>query len=164
MRLASMMQLICGEMRCRCSMRTVAPALWPHDWRTYSAGFSTFHRRHCWMVSRGIPTLSPSILQSAPVILQLNCSKCMVTHLKYSTLNNGLKWKFSQLKGDNWKRAKQIFHRDLTGRKITPEKVFNWFNICLISLKGLWKRPDGHYIWSARQLITTNMYINFVYQ
>lgn len=101
MRLASMMQLICGEMRCRCSMRTVAPALWPHDWRTYSAGLSTFHRRHCWMVSRGIPTLSPSILQSAPVILQLNCSKCTVTHLKYSTLNNGLKWKFSQLKGDN---------------------------------------------------------------
>lgn len=82
------------------------------------------------------------------------------------------KLKFSQLKGDNsniwkysklnWKRAMQIFHRDLTERKITTEKVFNWFNICLISLKGVWKRPDGHYLWSTigslSQLCTLILY------
>ena len=66
MRLARMIHDICGEIKCRCSIRTVAPALWPQDCSTYSAGFSTFHLLHCWMVSRGIPTLSPSILQSAP--------------------------------------------------------------------------------------------------
>lgn len=47
----------------------------------------------------------------------------------------------------------QIFHRDLTERKLTPEKVFNWFNICSVSLKSHFKRDQMAITYGVEKLM-----------
>lgn len=78
-----------------------------------------------------------------------------------------------QLKGDNsniWKYStllklkesnaniSQRFncHRDLTERKLTPEKVFNWFNICSVSLKSQFKRDQMAITYGVENLLQVN--------
>lgn len=50
----------------------------------------------------------------------------------------------------------QIFHRDLTERKLTPEKVFNWFNICSVSLKSQFKRDQMVITYGVENLLRVN--------